>query len=87
MVELLGYAGSLCFILATLAQALKSIRQGHSRGISHWLLWILTVGYTCMITYVLIDIGWDEVLLSSYFLQFALWAIIAKYLYFPRVKE
>lgn len=87
MTELLGYLGSLSFVLATAAQAIKSIRQGHSRGISYWLLWILSFGYTCMIIYVLKTIGFDLVLLSSYILQFVLWIIIAKYLYFPRVKE
>ena len=84
MIEYFGIIASILFILATAGQTAKSIREGHSRGVSHILIWTLLVGFVLMTTYVISEIGWDLALLSSYTLQFMLWSITAKYKYLPR---
>jgi len=84
MIEYFGIIASILFILATAGQTVKSIREGHSKGISHILIWTLLIGFVLMTTYVISKIGWDLALLSSYILQFVLWVIVAKYKYLPR---
>ena len=84
MIEYFGALASFLFIAATAAQTIKCIKQGHAKGISHALIWVLSVGFTCMIIYVIKTIGFDWILLSSYVLQYLLWLIIAKYRYFPK---
>ncbi|MHA2280274.1 MAG: hypothetical protein ACXAC5_05415 [Promethearchaeota archaeon] len=84
MIEYFGITASILFIFATAGQTAKSIREGHSRGVSHILIWTLLVGFILMTTYVISEIGWDIALLSSYTLQFILWTITAKYKYWPR---
>jgi uncharacterized protein with PQ loop repeat len=84
MIKYFGIIASILFILATVGQVVKSIRDGHSQGISHILIWTLLVGFVLMTIYVISEIGWDSALLSSYILQFILWMITARYKYFPR---
>ena len=87
MIEYFGIIASALFVFATAGQAVKSIREGHSKGISHILIWVLLIGFILMTTYVISEVGYDFALLSSYILQFILWATIAKYKYLPRDNE
>jgi uncharacterized protein with PQ loop repeat len=84
MIEYFGYIASFLFVFATAGQTIKCIKQGHARGVSYILIWVLLVGFILMTTYVISEIGWDLALLSSYILQFGLWTITAKYKYLPR---
>jgi uncharacterized protein with PQ loop repeat len=84
--EWLGILGNFLFVLATSGQTLKSIRDGHSNGVSAFLLGILAIGYPCAIIYVIGCIGWDLILLGSYTFQATLWGIVGFYKYFPRRK-
>ena len=84
MTQLFGSISVFMFIVASLFQAIKSLSDGHSKGISHVSIWALIVGYTGMIIYVVDNIGWDLLLMTSYFGQLACWLLIAKYKYFER---
>lgn len=84
MIEILGYIAQALFIAATSAQALKSYRDGHSEGVSHGLIWMSVTGFTIMITYVIIKIGFDPVLMFGYMGQALFCLTIGWYKYFPR---
>lgn len=80
----LGSIASFLFILGSSFQMIKSIVDGNSRGVSHLMIWMVTIGFCLMIPYVLWKAGWDFVLLSTYFFQLIEWSVIAKYKYFER---
>jgi len=84
MIESLGVVATILFCLATLAQTIKSYREGHSDGVSHGFIWMLSMGFTLMSIYVVNTTGWDWILLSSYWIQLLLFGIIIKYKYWRR---
>ena len=84
IVDFLGYIAQGLFIVASAAQARKSYIDGHSEGVSHGLIWMLTIGFGCMMIYVVQKIGFDPVLLSGYVGQALFCIIIGRYKYFPR---
>jgi len=84
MIAYMGLMASFLFIIATFSQVLKVVRDGHAKGLSYSLIWLLNVGFLLMLTYVIDHIGFDLALLSTYFLQLIGWIIIAKYKHFER---
>jgi uncharacterized protein with PQ loop repeat len=86
LIDLLGYSAQGLFILASAAQALKAYQDGHSDGISHGLVWSLTIGFIFMMIYLAVKLSFDPVLMFGYIGQLAFCLIIAKYKYFPRKK-
>ena len=83
MIEYFGALSVFLFIAASALQAIKSVRQGNSHGISHGAIWTLLTGLTGMTAYVLKH-GADPLLLISYLGQLVSWIVIAVYRYFPR---
>lgn len=84
MFKLLGSISVVMFILASAFQARKSVRDGHSRGVSHGSIWTLIFGFTFMTMYVIREVGWDLLLISSYLGQLISWLVIARYKYIER---
>jgi uncharacterized protein with PQ loop repeat len=83
-VILIGTLGSIAFALSGLPQAIKSIHDGHSKGISHGMLWLWLFGEVCMIFYSLYFYTYDFILISNYFINFVNVAVITKYKYWER---
>ena len=67
MIQILGVVGALILALASLPQALKSIVDGHSNGLSHGLLWMWFVGEILMLIYSIMQ--FDIVYLLNYLLN------------------
>ncbi|HUV85207.1 MAG TPA: hypothetical protein VMV86_05810 [Methanosarcinales archaeon] len=84
MIDLIGTIASVMFILATMFQAVKAYRDGHSESISHGLLWNWAIGLIFMLIYVVTKIGLDYILISCYTIQLSMVLIIMKYKYLPR---
>lgn len=80
--ELVGYSGSICLAVCSLPQALLSIRQGHSEGISLGFLFLWTIGEILTLTYIIPKA--DFPLLLNYTTNILLLLIIWKYRFFPR---
>jgi len=53
MIDFLGVFGSILFAVSYLPQVIKSVRQGHARGVSIWSLYLTLAGETSCIVYVL----------------------------------
>jgi uncharacterized protein with PQ loop repeat len=53
MFEIIGFIGSICLALCALPQAIKSIKEGHSDGVSSLLLLLWLVGEVCLFIYAI----------------------------------
>jgi uncharacterized protein with PQ loop repeat len=53
MFEIIGFIGSICLALCALPQAIKSIKDGHSDGVSNLLLLLWLVGEICLFIYAI----------------------------------
>lgn len=82
-IEALGIIGSLLFIASSAAQAVLSMKQGHSRGVSHIMLWAVMIGMTCWLIYAIAQVR-DYILISCLLGQGLCWGIVLKYKYFER---
>lgn len=83
MTEAIGWAASILFAFSGLPQALMSIRQGHSRGISNGLVGMWFLGESLAIVYASIK-GNIQPLLFNYVLNYIFLCIIIWYKFFPR---
>jgi len=81
---LTGIAGSIAFALSGVPQSIKSIREGHSKGISHGMIWLWLVGEVCMIAYSFYFYTYDFIFISNYLINFVNVAIITKFKYWER---
>ena len=81
--EALGIIGSLLFIISAAAQAVKAVRDGHSRGISHAMLWAVMVGMVCWIIYAVCHVR-DPILIGCLLGQTICWTTVTKYKYLER---
>lgn len=79
-----GYIGAFLLAICAFPQAVMSIRQGHSRGLSHGFLICWYVGELLMLGFVLKTIGAHGPLFWNYFLNSVLLTIIVKYKYLER---
>jgi len=80
----LGYLATALFIIASLFQMIRSVKEGHSKGVSHGMIWLLITGFIIMCFYVPFHLGWDGVLMTAYIGQLLIWSVIGKYKYFPK---
>ena len=85
MIELLGLIGAVAFALSGVPQAIKSWREGHSRGVAHGtvLLWLL--GEAAMLAYAVGKYRSDFILMGNYAANFLVVGVIAWFKYRPRV--
>lgn len=81
---LIGIIGGTCFAFSGLPQAIKSLREGHSDGISHGTVWLWLIGEACMLIYAIRFYTSDLVLIANYTANLVLIGIVAKYKYMKR---
>ena len=86
MIEFIGWIGALMFALCALPQAVKSFKEGHSRGLSDLFLWVWLIGELCTIFYVIKSTN-DIILLTNYFLNLGTLLIIMKFKYLERKSD
>lgn len=84
LIESIGWIGAACFAFSAAPQAWKAIKQGHSRGIAHAMLWMWLVGEVCTLLYIYITVGPKPVLMANYGLNLMFLFPIFYYRYFPR---
>lgn len=84
MVEQLGYIGALMLAICALPQAIMSLREGNSYGLSHGFLWLWYLGEIFTIVYIIDKLGTSGPLFLNYATNIGLITIIMYYKYFPR---
>ncbi len=83
MSEMFGWAGSLLLSVCSIPQAVLSWKQGHSDGISPYMIWLWGAGMFATLLYVISK--HDLPLIINYsFNLVAVWSVIAWYKHFPR---
>ena len=83
MIDLLGSLASILFVTASAFQAYKSVKEGHSNGVSHGLIWGLIIGFILMLTYLVFKVQ-DGILIANTIGQLSMVLVVAKYKYFPK---
>lgn len=82
MLEAIGYFGAACFALCAVPQAYKSIKEGHSKGVSFGLLSLWSLGEISLLIYTVPK--QDLPLIVNYASNLILLLIILKYKFRPR---
>lgn len=85
MIDFIGWLANMFFATATIPQAVKSIKQGHARGVSVGLLWLSFIGEILAIIYHLAK-GLPLPLLINYSVNTVSLLVILYYRYFGRYK-
>lgn len=85
MVSIIGYLAMVCLMTATIPQAIKSYKDGHSNGIAGGYLILLLSGFTLMATYLLLTKPIVPVLVN-YASNIVMMLVVGYYKLFPRNK-
>lgn len=84
MLDIIGWISGFLFAFCGLPQAIKSVRDGNSYGISNLFLLMWTLGEILAIIYVYCKHGLDLPLLFNYCVNLIFLVIIIRYKIFPR---
>jgi uncharacterized protein with PQ loop repeat len=87
MLEIIGLIGATTFALSGVPQAVKSVREGHSAGMSHGTIVLWLLGEGAMLVYAGIKYTTDYILICNYLANFLVVGVIAWYKYLPRTTQ
>jgi uncharacterized protein with PQ loop repeat len=82
--SIIGIIGAICFALSGLPQAIKSWKDGHSRGIATATVWLWLVGEAATLAYTYHKYPDDYILILNYLSNVILVGIVFKYKYWAR---
>lgn len=82
--SIIGIIGAICFALSGLPQAIKSYKDGHSKGIATATVWLWLVGEGATLLYTYYKYPNDYILLLNYLSNVILVGIVFKYKYWTR---
>lgn len=85
-IEIVGWIATIFFAISAAPQAIKSIIDGHSNGISLLTLLLWFFGEGLMLWYALVKYPSDLILIINYIGNIILLSIIIKYRFYPREK-
>lgn len=80
--NVLAWLGQMLLLVCSLPQAFKSYRDGHSAGLSVYMIWLWGLGMFFSFFYFLMTAQVPATI--NYGFNIFVWAIIAKYYHFPR---
>jgi uncharacterized protein with PQ loop repeat len=80
----IGIIGSICFALSGFPQAIKSWRDGHSKGIATATVWLWLIGEAGTLAYTYYNYPQDYILLLNYLSNVIMVGIIFRYKYWER---
>jgi uncharacterized protein with PQ loop repeat len=84
MAEIVGWLGAILLAVCGAPQALKSIRDGHSRGISSSFLTLWLGGELCFLYSTVAKFGFVSWLLFNYVGNIIFVSVIIYFAWFPR---
>jgi len=85
MIHILGYLAMICLMTASIPQAIKSYKDGHSKGMAGGYLILLLSGFTLMTTYLFLTKPIIPVVIN-YISNIIMMLVIAYYKLFPKNK-
>ena len=88
MFDISGWVGAICLACCAVPQAILSVRQGHSDGISKGLLWLWSLGEIFTLIYLLAQPydNWNWPLVVNYSANIVFIGIVVWYKIFPKNK-
>ncbi|TAL34024.1 MAG: hypothetical protein EPN93_12590 [Spirochaetes bacterium] len=82
MLEFIGISGSLLLSLCGLPQAVQSLRNRHSHGISYGFIWMWVTGEIALLIYVAGTTA-DLILIVNYLFNLLIGGVILWFKLFP----
>lgn len=86
MAEFIGVIGAILLALCGVPQAIKSVKDKHSYGISWWFILMWFGGEIFVLIYVVLT-SCDWILISNYIMNILLIIIILYYKILPKVER
>ena len=83
-IEIIGWIATAFFAISALPQSIKSVIDGHSKGMSLLTLLFWYFGEVLMLWYTLVKYPNDLILIINYVGNIILLSVILKYKFFPR---
>ncbi len=84
MIALLGWLATVCFVLSTIPQTIKTIDDKHAYGLTYGLLLLWFAGLVLMDIYTILAAPGAYPLIVSYTIQIWLVGIMIYYKIFPK---
>lgn len=84
MIFLIGLLAGCLLAGCGIPQAIKTIKDGHSRGIALNMMLLLIGGLALMGVYIYLQHGFDILIHGEYAISVAVWSISLYYYWFPR---
>ena len=84
--EWLGIIGGACLAVSSIPQLIKTLKDGHAKGLASGSIWLWLVGCLAMLFYVVIEHPKDFILILNYLLSVLFVFIIMYYKYRPSKK-
>ncbi len=72
----------MLLLVCSLPQAIMSYRNGHSRGLSGYMIWLWGLGMMFSLIYFIETVQLPAII--NYSFNLVVWGVIAKYYHFPR---
>lgn len=85
MTFIIGILGGLLLAACGIPQAVKTLKDGHAKGLSLNFMLMLIGGIFLMGLYIFLQHGWDWVIHGEYAISISVWAISLYYYFFPRL--
>jgi uncharacterized protein with PQ loop repeat len=85
MISIIGYLAMFCLMTASIPQAVKSVKEGHSKGMAGGYIILLLSGFSLMTTYLFLTKPIIPVVVN-YICNIAMMLVIGYYKLFPRNK-
>lgn len=86
IIATIGLIGSLIMVFGAVPQLYKTIREGHSEGLSSGTLFCWLIGMLCLLIYVIFFRAADYILILNYSFNLITTSIFMKYKFYPKKK-
>ncbi len=85
LTTILSWLGTLILVFRGYPQALKSFREGHSKGLSSAMLWLWLLGSALLLPHLFLV--QDLAVAAIYMANIVFVVVMLKYLYWPRKND
>lgn len=84
IIPIIGISAGICLASCGIPQAVKTIKDGHAKGLALNMMLMLISGIFLMGLYIYLQHGWDWIIHTEYSVSVIVWGISLYYYWFPR---
>lgn len=85
--SLIGILGGCLLAACGIPQAIKTLKDGHAKGLALNFMLMLIAGISLMGIYIYLEHGFDWIIHTEYSISVAVWSISLWYYFFPRQEK